>query len=103
MRTLEFNVNGQRLSKTGNFSGIVRGSTNYLKCAFNFTDSDWNKCKIGIVFEYRGIEHVVIMGNDRAVVVPPDISDKKSFRVRVVGIKDNYKLSTNKVLVNQEG
>lgn len=34
MRTLLFEVNGQSLSKVGNFSGIIRGSKQYLKCEF---------------------------------------------------------------------
>ena len=34
MRTLLFEVNGQSLSKVGDFSGIIRGSKQYLKCEF---------------------------------------------------------------------
>ena len=32
MRILNFKINGQKLEKTGDFSGIIRGSRKYLKC-----------------------------------------------------------------------
>ena len=56
-----------------------------------------------MVFEKRGNEYATALGNDRSVMVPTDISNEKSFRVYVVGAKDNYKIVTNKVLVKQEG
>ena len=34
MRMLNFTVDGQRLKKEGDFSGIRAGSVNYLKCQF---------------------------------------------------------------------
>ena len=36
MRELDFLVEGQRLTKNGDFSGIVKGSQQYLKCKFEF-------------------------------------------------------------------
>lgn len=36
MRTLYFEINGQTLRKIDNFSGIIKGSKQYLKC--HFTD-----------------------------------------------------------------
>ena len=56
-----------------------------------------------MVFEKRGNEYATALGSDRAVTVPADISEEKSFRVYVVGAKDNYKIVTSKVLVKQEG
>ena len=56
-----------------------------------------------MVFEKRGNEYATALGGDRSITVPADISDEKSFRVYVVGAKDNYKIVTNKVLVKQEG
>ena len=91
------------MSKSGDFSGIVKGTINYLKCSFDFTGTDWNQCKIAVVFEKRGNEYATALGSDRTVTVPADMSEEKSFRVYVVGAKDNYKIVTNKVLVKQEG
>ena len=34
MRTLYFEINGQTLRKIDNFSGIIKGSKQYLKCHF---------------------------------------------------------------------
>ena len=56
-----------------------------------------------MVFEKRGNEYAIALGSDRSVTVPTDISGEKSFRIYVVGAKDNYKIVTNKVLVKQEG
>ena len=91
------------MSKSGDFSGIVKGTVNYLKCSFDFTGTDWNQCKIAVVFEKRENKNATALGSDRTVTVPADISEEKSFRVYVVGAKDNYKIVTNKVLVKQEG
>lgn len=41
MRILNFKINGQKLEKTGDFSGIIRGSRKYLKCRFDFISREW--------------------------------------------------------------
>lgn len=103
MRLLNFNVNGQKLSKNGDFSGIVRGTKGYLKCSFNFDGEDWRNCKIAAVFKNRAGEYPVAMSNERIVMIPPEITAEKSFKLWVVGMKDGYKITTNKLLISQEG
>lgn len=49
MRTLQFKVSGQSLSKDGNFSGIVAGTKGYLWLYFDF-DPEWAGCKKGCNF-----------------------------------------------------
>lgn len=41
MRTLYFEINGQTLRKIDNFSGIIKGSKQYLKCHFTVKDPEW--------------------------------------------------------------
>lgn len=49
MRILQFRINGQKLSKDGDFSNLVAGTKGYLKAAFNF-DEDWDGCRKAAVF-----------------------------------------------------
>lgn len=50
MRMLNFTVEGQRLKKEGDFSGIRAGSVNHLKCQFRSGDEDWKRSKKADVF-----------------------------------------------------
>lgn len=49
MRTLQFKVAGQNLSKNGDFSGIVAGTKGYLRLCFDF-DPEWAGCKKAVIF-----------------------------------------------------
>lgn len=51
MRTLYFEINGQTLRKIDNFSGIIKGSKQYLKCHFAVKDPEWTGMGIVAVFE----------------------------------------------------
>ena len=50
MRTLYFEINGQTLRKIDNFSGIIKGSKQYLKCHFAVKDLEWTGMGIVAVF-----------------------------------------------------
>lgn len=102
MRTLEFGVNGQKLSKENDFSGVVCGTEGYLKCGFRFFGNDWAKCKIIIVFKAGPEEHAVALVNDRTCVIPREVTNRTSFKVWAIGVRDDYKITTNKILVKQE-
>lgn len=52
MRTLQFKVSGQSLSKDGDFSGLIAGTKGYLYTAYNF-DGEWDGCKKAAVFAVR--------------------------------------------------
>lgn len=51
MRTLYFEINGQTLRKIDNFSGIIKGSKQYLKCHFTVKDPEWIGIGMVAVFE----------------------------------------------------
>lgn len=106
MRTLNFKINGQRLSKDGDFSNIIKGTKGYLKCAFKTDDKDWINCRIIAVFETPNYEDAVVLKADNTCVIPDKITDSDYFRLHVVGTKtgdNNYMIITNKELISQEG
>lgn len=99
MRTLQFKVSGQNLSKDGDFSGLVAGTRGYLYTAYNF-DSEWDGCKKAAVFSRFGKEYPAPIINGRCAV-PDEIAEKDSWYVHLVGVKDGYRITTNEVEVRQ--
>lgn len=59
MRTLYFEINGQTLRKIDNFSGIIKGSKQYLKCHFAVKDPEWTGMGIVAVFEIM-MDHMLL-------------------------------------------
>ena len=106
MRTLEFVVDGQRLTKDKNcdFSNIVAGSVGYLKAKFNFSH-EWDGCKkaasfwIGDNYEH---EVAALLDLRNECVIPSDALQGDSFKVSVTGMKNNYQITSSKTKVNQE-
>lgn len=55
MKDLEFIVSGQTLTSSGDLSGLIRGSKNYLRAVIKFDDLDWMRCTgVAAVFNNRG-------------------------------------------------
>lgn len=101
MRVLHFSVNEQNIKKSGDFSGIVKGSKLYLKAEFSF-GSEWSRRKAAASFFTEGKEYAVPIIRNRCIV-PDDVTDADYFRVQVVGLEKGQIIKTNKVLVRQEG
>ena len=101
MRVLHFSVNEQYIKKSGDFSGIVKGSKGYLKAEFSF-GSEWSRRKAAASFFTQGKEYAVPIIRNRCIV-PDDVTDADYFRVQVVGLEKGQIIKTNKVLVRQEG
>ena len=102
MRKLYFNVEGQKLSKNGDFSNIIRGTKGYLECNFNFIGDDWKGYKLIAVFESKNVEYAIPI-KSRACTVPDEVTDSSNFILKIIGVKDKQKILTNRVLVSQEG
>ena len=102
MRTLNFNIENQSLKKNGDFSGIIRGSKQYLKCLFAFDGDTWNGLRKIAVFENLNGEYAVDLSRDSSCMVPDEVTDGRFFRVKIAGIGKNTKIFTNKELVCQE-
>lgn len=103
MRILKFEVNGQKLQKNpkSDFSGIIRGSRGYLQCSFSLS-KEWANCKIAASF-WRFEQEIdaapVIGGN---CVIPDSVTDCREFEVSLVGVRKGYRITTNRIKIEQE-
>ena len=106
MRTVNFIVNKQTLSldPACDVSDLVPGTKGYLLAKFSFS-SEWNGCvKVAAFFSNLGKEYEPqILANGTTCVIPSEALAKSIFKVQVVGRKDDYDISTNKVTVHQRG
>ena len=106
MRTLKFIVDGQTISLDPDcdFSGLTPGAEGYLVAKFSFSP-EWNDTrKVAAFFSNLGRElEPQIIKPDRTCMIPAEALEKSIFKVQVIGIKNAYKLSTNKVKVYQKG
>ena len=103
MRLLVFNVDSQCVHKDQNcdFTGIVAGTKNYLRAKFSFSD-DWRDC-VKVASFWRGNkEHAVVLDGDNSCDIPPDALVGATFRVSVIGQRQDYRITTNKIVVRQE-
>ena len=100
-RKLRFIVAGQEIKKdpSCDFSNIVANSRGYLTASFTFL-GDWASMqKVGLFYKY-GREHAEkISGNE--CVIPAEALTHTNFQVGVCGVKDNTRVFTNKVTIEQ--
>lgn len=105
MRVLRFIVNNQRIypDPKCDFSGLVKGTTGYLKALFIFSP-EWNGCKTAASFWRMEREYPVILKNNQCEI-PPEALTWDCFFVSVTGVKDNgkYIITTGKTKVSQRG
>lgn len=103
MRVLNFDVIEQKLQKNpkSDFSGIIRGSRGYLQCGFSLS-KEWANCKIAASF-WRFDEEIdaapVIGGN---CTIPDSVTDYREFEISLVGVRKGYRITTNRVKIEQE-
>ena len=107
MRTLKFVVKGQKLSKDPacDFTGIPKGSSGFLRAEFAF-DSEWNGTVRAAEFAIRidGKESLFpVLIKNGACEIPPEVTAKRRFTVRVVGKRGDARIPTNQVQIIQEG
>lgn len=102
MRTLNFIVNAQAIEKdpSCDFSGIVSGTKGYLQAEFNVS-KEWAGCKMAAVFSCLGKEYPQPIMNGMCKI-PEEALKWDKFGVRVVGQKENYRITTGEIKVNQE-
>lgn len=104
MRILKFIANHQTLKADPrcNFKNIVPGTEHYLVAKFSFGDG-WNNCKVAASFWCLGKEYPVLLEANGQCVIPKEALTWSNFKVSLTGINGDYKITTNKVLVLQEG
>lgn len=103
MRELKFSINGQKLSKAGDMSHIIRGSKGYLNCSFTFESEDWIGYKVAAVFELQDEEYAIPVNSSGECLVPDEVTDSSYFKLRLVGKKNDSVLTTSRILISQEG
>lgn len=104
MRTLEFNVRKQRLTKKSDcdFSGIVAGSKNYLEAKFYFSP-EWDECSRKVAsFWNDDKEYATFIKADNTCVIPHEALTSDEFKVSVIGVNSSYRIGTNRSKVKQE-
>lgn len=103
MRTLEFTVESQRIRKKVDcdFSNLVAGSAGYLKAKFYFSD-EWTNCKKAASFWLGDEEHPILLDANDECVIPAEALTGNMFRVSVMGVRGEYKITSKKTKVRQE-
>lgn len=103
-RILEFDVQKQRLTKrrSCDFSNLVAGTVGYLKAKFYFAQNEWRGCKKAASFWVNGEETAALLDKNNTCLIPSEVLVGDIFQVSVTGMKDDYKITTNKVKVKQE-
>ena len=102
MRTLNFNVNQQIISKEGDFSNIVSESAGYLKCKFSFC-SEWEGfLKIAEFRRFENGDCFPVKIENGFCEVPAEVLGGRKWYVSVVGKNGKKKITTNKELIRQE-
>ena len=102
MRVLEFIVKGQKLTKNPlcDFENLVSGTKGYLKAQFTFSE-EWSDC-ILIARFFRGDEEHAVQIINNTCEIPPEALTGMTFRVSVLGQRNDYQIRTNQVVVRQE-
>lgn len=100
MRTLKFSVDKQKLTKQGDFTGLVAGTSGYLQAQFGFS-ADWSGYRKAAVFTCRdGAEHPVLITGGTCMV-PDEAAACDSFKVHVVGRRGDEELRSSRVTIIQ--
>ena len=102
MRTLKFIIAAQAIIKDPDcdFTGIVAGTKGYLYAQFSFSE-EWEGCRMAAVFSSLGKEYPRPIKNG-GCEIPAEALTWDYFGVRVVGQRENYRITTDEVKVKQE-
>ena len=103
MRDLVFNVKAQIITKhpTCDFKDIVSGTANYLRAKFMFS-SEWNGHNKVAVFTNLSKEYPVRI-KENVCIIPSEALTWNEFKVRVIGQKGTQRITTNDIVIKQEG
>lgn len=105
MRTLRFRVSGQELTRAPgcDFSNIIAGTSGYLQTAFEF-DRDWDDTvRVAAFYPRSQDREVATLIQDGACIVPDEVAAYDTFRVGIVGQRENgQRITTNLITIKQE-
>lgn len=98
MRTIEFDVNQQRIKPTNSITFVYGGTDNYLQLVFKF-DENWDGCVKGIAFGKREERVAKLLDQNGSCTVPKEAFDEKELVFYLVGKKKNYRVQTQKFTI----
>lgn len=103
MKTLVFEVRNQGLIMPTKCD-VVAGSKGYLQAQFMFYGNDWRGCKMAASFwdSKHTKEYAVLLDKYGRCTVPDEVTDGDQFYVSLTGMKEGFRIKTNKVIVKQE-
>lgn len=101
MRILRFIANGQILEPDPecDFTGLISGTEGYLQAEFVF-DSEWTGCRVAASFFSLDKEYPAIVEDGRCEI-PAGALSFRDFYVQLTGVRDGYKITTNRQIVRQ--
>ena len=106
MRTLVFNVKKQIIERAQScdFSGLVAGTSGYLRAKFLFSD-DWDGCaKVAGFFSKDGKEFPpCVLDNNNICNIPEEALQYHEFKIRLYGKRNGYTITTQKIGIKQHG
>ena len=106
MRILRFIVDGQSIVKDPDcdFTGLYPGTDQYIKAEFSFSP-EWSKCKkVAAFLSIFGKEYQPqVLEDGKSCIIPAEALIKRSFKIRVIGKDGSVRLTTNKLLITQDG
>lgn len=106
MRILKFIVDDQIVSEDPNcdFRNLVPGTEGHVIAEFIFS-SVWNGCvKVASFYSILGKEFTPqILKDGKSCIIPVEALKNRVFKIKLTGQKDNFKITTNKVAVVQDG
>lgn len=106
MRTLKFIVNAQSIIQNPecDFTGLVPGTKGYLEAEFSFSDEWSGTAKVVEFSSNLGREYAPqVLMNNKVCVIPYEALKNRIFKIRVIGKKGDFEISTNKLAVCQNG
>ena len=106
MRTLKFIVENQivRPDPECDFSGLVPGTKGYLQAEFSFSEEWTGYGKVAGFYSVMGREFKPqVLADGKTCMIPAEACAKPQFKIRVLGMKDSNTITTNKLLVSQNG
>ena len=105
MRILKFDANGQKLKKESScdFSGIVPGTSGYLKASFFFSAEWTGMVKVAEFRKLTSDEPVSVPIINNECMVPADVTGGDRWYVKVIGKRGDVLIPTGNYRVRQEG
>ena len=106
MRTLVFTVKNQIIQRdiSCDFSGLVAGTSGYLKAKFTFSES-WNGCAKVVGFFLKNGEELppCTLSNDNTCVIPTEALKHHEFSIVLYGKNKSYTITTRPITIKQYG